>query len=90
MTATIAVLHRFQHHRGFQHHREFEHHREAQPAPSREDGHGPARGRQAMAVVEGTNVWATGLLVASKGRHGLLLEHETRGLDQVPPALDAP
>ena len=43
-----------------------------------------------MAVVEGTNVWATGLLVASKGRHGLLLEHETRGLDQVPPALDAP
>ncbi len=43
-----------------------------------------------MAVVAGTDVWATGVLVASQGRHGLLLEHATRGLDQVPPTLDAP
>ncbi|GAA3232796.1 hypothetical protein ACFP63_19400 [Oerskovia jenensis] len=43
-----------------------------------------------MAVVAGTDVWATGVLVASRGRHGLLLEHATRGLDQVPPTLDAP
>lgn len=43
-----------------------------------------------MAVVAGTDVWATGVLVASQGRHGVLMEHATRGLDQVPPTLDAP
>ncbi|WP_210410933.1 hypothetical protein [Oerskovia sp. KBS0722] len=43
-----------------------------------------------MTVVEGAEVWATGVLVSSGGRHGLLMEHATRGLDQVPPTLDAP
>lgn len=43
-----------------------------------------------MAVVEGADVQATGVLVAAGGRRGLLMEHATRSLDQVPPTLDAP